>query len=134
MTAAAELETRVCPDCGADRPVESFGGSHPDSCFRCHALSLRVDSKAMPTRGEDAPLMSQATVAKMREHRANANAWERGTKIARRNRDGSEMPYLSPVTGTPVGVKEWADNRSTYEQAAAQVQTDPMSIVSNPEE
>lgn len=115
-TAAVDLETRrVCPSCGKDRPAESFGGAHPDECFRCHALSLEVAAGATPSRSPE--VLKPGVTAKIRERLKNSNAWERGVKVARTNRDGTQMPYLNEK-GQVVGVKEWADNRSKYEQAA----------------
>lgn len=120
---------RICPSCDEVRPVESFGGSHPDECLRCHCLGVSIDAhRAMPSRELDSKPLSQSWVAKKRDQLRNANAWERGVKIARRNRDGSVMPYLDE-TGQPVPVKKYAENRSRYEDAARRVQADPLSLV-----
>lgn len=115
MTAATDVAVRACPSCGKDRPATSFGGAHPDTCFRCHALTLQVDPRAVPSRTPE--VLRPGVTDKIRERIKNSNAWERGIKIARRNPDGTQMPYIN-AKGQEVGLKEWADNRATYEAAA----------------
>ena len=42
-------------------------------------------------------------------------SWEKGIAGERRS-DGSFAPYLRPQDQTPMGVKEFADNRTKYEK------------------
>lgn len=54
--------------------------------------------------------------------RAKQNpAWERGLKGEHR-RDGSFMPYLGK-DNEPIRVKEWAENRHTYEANLNQIRS-----------
>jgi hypothetical protein len=50
-------------------------------------------------------------------------SWERGTKGETRP-DGSFMPYLGS-DGEPIPVKQWAENRSGYEQQVKRFKSDP---------
>lgn len=76
-------------------------GSHGDDCFGCRIQSIQFDSRAMPTRRNDARPPGVAP------------SWEKG-RVGETRADGSFMPYL---TGDhkPLGVKQWQDQRSKRE-------------------
>lgn len=98
----------MCDDCGQREAQDGH-----DVCFRCKVASVSLGKGTTPTRNAQ-KVYSARTVEKMREHRANSNAWERGVAIDRRNPDGTVMPVLSPTTGGTMSVKEFADNRGRY--------------------
>lgn len=103
-------DQRMCEDC---REREAQPGR--DVCFRCKVASVTLGKGTTPTRDAQ-KIYKPRTVEKMREQRANSNAWERGTAIDRVNPDGTVMPVLSPKTGAPMGIKEFADNRGRNEK------------------
>jgi hypothetical protein len=96
--------TDVCAECG-ERPCQEGR----DVCFRCKVASVSLGRGTTPTRTAQ-KIYKPQTIEKMREHRRNSNAWERGTAIDRRNPDGTVMPILKP-NGLPMGLKEYADDR-----------------------
>lgn len=51
-------------------------------------------------------------------------SWEKG-RAGERRPDGSFMPYLSPRTGRPMGVKEMADNRGNFDAQIRRLKSDP---------
>lgn len=75
-------------------------GTH-DDCAPCRWRTVSVSPSAMPTRhNHKAP-------------RKPDPAWERGI-VTERRPDGSEMPYLDGK-GNPIHVKQFAENRASYE-------------------
>lgn len=103
-------DQRMCEDCG-----QREAQPDRDVCFRCKVASVSLGKGTTPTRDAQ-KIYKPRTIEKMREHRANSNAWERGIAIDRRNPDGTVMPLLSPRTGAPMSVKEHADNRGRHEK------------------
>lgn len=77
-----------------------YGQHDGDSCFPCKLTGIQLSPAATPTRRNSKP----PTVNE------SANAWERGIV-----RDERGMPLLGP--NGEVGVKEYANNRSKYEEA-----------------
>lgn len=73
-----------------------------DGCVQCHHQSIQLSPAATPTsRNSIAP-------AKPR------NSWEKGQALDRRG-----IPYVNK-DGTPIGVKDFANNRSRYEETLRQ--------------
>lgn len=79
---------------------------------RVKAKGIQVAPSATPSRRNDAAP-------------AKANpVWERG-RVGERRPDGSWMPYLSPKTGKPMGVKEFAQGRRGFTQQLRALKSDP---------
>jgi hypothetical protein len=51
-------------------------------------------------------------------------SWEKG-RAGEVRPDGSWMPYLSPKTGRPMGVKEYADGRGHFDTQVSRLKSDP---------
>jgi len=82
---------KVCSECGK----ESAKRILQSPALTADATPNRTRNKVPPRRVEP--------------------SWEKG--IAGESRpDGSFAPYLKPSDGTPMGVKEFADNRGKYEK------------------
>lgn len=91
-----------------DGRCEDLAEPHPD-CFRCKALGIGVLASATPNR----------TLARRQPHRpVTQPSWEKG-RAGEHRADGSFMPYLDK--GKPIPVKQFAENRATYETAIRDV-------------
>lgn len=53
-----------------------------------------------------------------------APSWEKG-RAGEHRPDGSFMPYLSPRTGQPMGVKEFSEHRHDFGTQIARLKSDP---------
>jgi len=83
--------------------MEAHDRDHPvpvDDCVTCKYQSIRLSAAATPNKTKSPTPPRQANPA-----------WERG--IAKDHRG---VPYLKG-DGTPIGVKQFAENRSKYEEA-----------------
>lgn len=78
--------------------VRTHVGQHGANCFGCKIQSIQFDPRAMPNRRN-----------KVEPRRPNP-AWERGVPT-----DNRGMPYLRK-DGTPMGVKEFSQNRRLIEE------------------
>lgn len=76
-------------------------GQHGADCFGCKVQTVQMDTRAMPSRRNNVP-------PKVNK---DANAWNRGIV-----KDSRGMPLLKADL-TEIGVKDYADNRSKYEEA-----------------
>ena len=82
-------------------------GSHGDGCYGCRIQTIQVAPSAMPTRQNSAPPAR------------SFNNWEKGVK---RWDDGTPLR----VDGRCVGLKEYSDNPTRYDQIMRQqVQNQP---------
>jgi hypothetical protein len=77
----------------------SHDGSHGPECFGCKVKSITFSPYATPTR-----------LNPRRPPRQPNPAWERGVPT-----DARGMPFLRK-DGTPMGVKEYAENRHAIEE------------------
>ena len=98
-----------CSDC--DLLYERWQQMSDDAdeiCEECEGSVKRVlqspqiTASSMPTRKNAVP------------PKRHEPQWEKG-RAGERRVDGSFAPYLRPADQTPMGVKEFADNRSKYE-------------------
>jgi hypothetical protein len=79
--------------------IRTHDGSHGPDCFGCKVQSISFDPYAMPSR-----------LNKKIPPRTPNPAWERGIPT-----DSRGMPFLRK-DGTPMGVKEYSENRHQIEQ------------------
>lgn len=83
---------------------------------RLRAKGLHISSAATPNR--------VANMTRRVAPRRADPAWERGT-VGERRVDGSTMPYLSPTSGRPMRVKEFAEGRSGFEAQIKSLKSNP---------
>lgn len=96
------------PACGGPCRCENYAD---------HLRSINFSSTATPT--------ARKPSAKTRP--MSDPAWERG-KAGERRADGSFMPYLAPGSTRPLGVKEYADNRASYDAQVSTLKSDPDAL------
>jgi len=80
-----------------------------------------VAAKAMPTRSSGREV-SAKTIRKLQE-RAQPPSWEKGIVYDERP-GGVKMPLLNG-DGTPVRVKQYAENRRKIDERVKRLKTDP---------
>jgi len=74
--------------------------SEVDGCRTCKYRTISISNAATPTK-----------TLRLGTQKDPSNNWERGIATDHRG-----VPYLN-ASGSPIGVKEFQNNRSTYEQA-----------------
>lgn len=85
-------------------------GQHDDDCFACRVQTIQIDPRATPSRRNNI------------EPRRPDPAWERGIPT-----DSRGMPYLTK-DGSPMGVKEFGENRHRIEEHRRQLHNSPDPI------
>jgi len=84
--------------------VKYHDGSHGEGCFGCKIQTISFDPYSMPSR------LNFKSPPKQPEPR-----WERGIATDQRN-----MPFLDR-SGSPIGVKRYAEERHSIEQHRRQL-------------
>lgn len=91
---------------------------HPPGCD-CPAYACGLRRKGLQVSPSATPSRRRWAYRK-----PVAPSWEKG-RVGERRPDGSWMPYLSPSTGKPMGVKEMADRRGHVTEQIRRLKSDP---------
>lgn len=91
-----------------------------------HAADCGCDTYGCRLRRKGLQVSPQATPNRRRwaYRQPKAPQWEKG-RVGEPRPGGSFMPYLSPRTGKPIGVKEYAENRGNFEAQVKALHGDP---------